>query len=533
MLRWTPILYDIAQTFESVLDPEPRIDRALELVGSYVPYDRCVLLEVSPVLARTITIIPTLTSQGDTKRLTHRAEALLASLIERSAHAHRTAAVQHTQGARPHLAVPIFSLGEVIALLLVEQPHSSYDETHLAFLSIVASEVGAYLSALKSHRDVRMLTDSSPNILSRFDRDLRHVFVNAAIESAMGLKRDALIGRTIAEAGIPQELAELWTQHLCSVFDTGDPCSLEFSFNGPHGLKHYEARLVPERNATGEVHHVLAVTTDCTVQREAESALRAADRQKDLFLATLAHELRNLLAPIGSAARVIELQASELPKLQPASQVIGRQVQHMSRLLDDLLDVSRITHNTLELRKTPTDLAAIVAMAVETSRPLIDARAHQLTVSCAEESIVVDADPTRLGQVFANLLTNAAKYTAPHGNLRVTISRQGGEGRVSFADNGAGLTAEQLTKVFQLFVRGNQWPQSSQDGLGIGLALAEHLVKLHGGTIEARSDGPGQGTEFVVRLPLSADSRTGRESTPATAVDSRRLDIADDNREWR
>ncbi len=533
MLPWTPILYDIAQTFESVADPETRIDRVLGLVGSYVPYDRCVLLEVSPVLARTITVIPTPASHGDAERLTHRAEALLARLIERSAHAHRTAAVQDAQGARPHLAVPIFSLGDVIALLLVEQQHSSYDETHLAFLSIVASEVGAYLSALKSHREVRMLTDNSPNVLGRFDRNLRHVFVNAAVESAMGVKRDAIIGRTIAEVGIPQDLAELWTQQISRVFDTGDPSSLEFSLTGPHGLRHYAARLVPERNATNEVHYVLAVTTDCTVQREAEAALRAADRQKDLFLATLAHELRNLLAPISSAAKVIELQVSDLPKLQPASQVIGRQVQHMSRLLDDLLDISRITHNTLELRKTPADLAGIVAMAVETSRPLIDARAHRLTVSSPEESIVVDADPTRLAQVFANLLTNAAKYTAPHGNLRVTLAQQGGEGRVSFADNGAGLTAEQLTKVFQLFVRGNQWPQSSQDGLGIGLALAEHLVKLHGGTIEAHSDGPGQGTEFVVRLPLSIDSRRGRESTPATAVDARRMRIADDNREWR
>ena len=243
---------------------------------------------------------------------------------------------------------------------------------------------------------------------------------------------------------------------------------------------------------------------------ESEAALRAADRQKDVFLATLAHELRNPLAPMRNAAKLIALQAPEVPQLQWASEVIERQLQHMSRLLDDLLDISRITRNTLELRKARTDLAGIISAAIETSRPVIDAREHKLTVSCPTESLVVDADPTRLAQVFSNLLNNAAKYTAPRGRLQVTITQEGGHARVSVADNGEGIAAEQLTKIFELFVQLNAPGDSSQDGLGIGLALAEHLVKSHGGTIEARSEGRGRGSEFVVRLPLIVDAPEDR-----------------------
>jgi PAS domain S-box-containing protein len=532
MLRWTPILYDISQALESVADPELRIDRVFELLGTYVPYDRGVLLEASPVLARTITIIPAPESIDDTERLTRRAEALLAMLIERSPDAHRTADIQITRAGRPHLAVPIFSLGEVIAVLLVERADRSYDEKHVGFLSVVASKVGAYLGALKSHREVRMLTDSSPDILSRFDRNLRHIFVNAAIESATGLKRGAIIGRTIAEIGIPKELGELWTQHLCSVFDTGTPTSLQFSFKGPNGLRHYAARLVPERNATGDVHGVLAVTTDCTTQRETEDALRDADRQKDMFLATLAHELRNPLAPMRNAAKIIATQGAEASQLQWASEVIERQIQHMSRLLDDLFDINRITRNTLDLHKTRADLAGIVAAAVETIRPVIEVRAHQLIVSAPATSILVNADPTRLAQVFSNLLNNAAKYTAPQGQIRVTITREDGTAQVSVADNGEGIPAALLTKVFEPFVQITGQGHAFRDGLGIGLTLAERLVKLHGGKIEARSDGPGHGSEFVVRLPLAGEDAAmeqERERTPGAAVDSQRILIADDN----
>jgi PAS domain S-box-containing protein len=535
MLHWTPILYDIAQGLESLVDPEGSVDRVLELMGNYVPYDRCVLLEVSPVLARTITIIPTVESSRDVGRLTHRTEALLSMLIDRSPQVHRTEDMQTTRAGRSHLAVPVFSLSEIIALLLVERAHSSYDETHVAFLSVVAAQIGAYLTALKTHHDVRVLTDNCPDILSRYDRDLRHIFVNAAIEAATGLKPQVFIGRTIAEVGIPKELAELWTQHLSRVLDTGQPDIVEFSFNGPRGLRHYTARVVAERSATGEIHGALAVTSDCTRQRETEAALRAADHQKDAFLATMAHELRNPLAPMRNAAKIIAMQAPEAPKLQWASQVIERQLQHMSRLLDDLFDISRITRKAVELRKTRADLASIIAVAIETSRPLMDSRSHQLTVNSPPEKILVDADPTRLAQVFANLLNNAAKYTAPGGHIRVTVVPRGNEVAISIADNGEGIAREQLRSIFELFVQVNRHEGSSRDGLGIGLALAERLVQLHGGTIEARSDGPGHGSEFIVRLPISVDPpklERQLESIPASPGGSRlRILIVDDNQD--
>lgn len=204
----------------------------------------------------------------------------------------------------------------------------------------------------------------------------------------------------------------------------------------------------------------------------------------------------------------------------------------MSRLLDDLFDISRITRNTFELHKTRADLAGIIAAAVETSRPVIEGRAHQLTLSSCAESLVVNADPTRLTQVFSNLLNNAAKYTAPHGHVRLTIMQEDGVAKVSVADNGEGIPAERLTQVFDPFVQISRPGHSPGDGLGIGLTLAERLVKLHGGTIEVRSDGPGRGSEFVVRLPLiggDAEIERVHEHTRGAAVGSQRILIVDDN----
>jgi len=268
--------------------------------------------------------------------------------------------------------------------------------------------------------------------------------------------------------------------------------------------------------------------------RRLNAELRAADRRKDEFLATLAHELRNPLAPIRNAAHVIRAKSPDILELVWARDVIERQVGQMARLLEDLLDVSRITRNKLELRKSQVTLSEVVESAVETSRPLIEGGGHELTVTLPPEPVHLNADPVRLAQVFSNLLNNAAKYTERGGRIRLTAERRGAEVCVSVRDNGIGIMPEMLPRLFEMFSQAKPALERSQGGLGIGLSLAKGLVEMHGGMVQAHSDGPGTGSEFVVRLPIGVALPVPRpppgalEEAPAAG---RRIVIADDNRD--
>jgi signal transduction histidine kinase len=234
--------------------------------------------------------------------------------------------------------------------------------------------------------------------------------------------------------------------------------------------------------------------------------LREEGRRKDEFLAILGHELRNPLAPLRNAVQILNLAGSNPDTAEQARAVIERQVNHMTRLVDDLLDVSRITRGKIVLRNEQVELAAAVADAVEACRPLITARRHELSVELPPEPVWLEADPARLRQVFANLLTNAAKYTEPNGRLGLTAARADGEVVVRVWDTGVGIPPEMLHQVFEMFTQVNRTPGSdSQWGLGVGLTLVKNLVELHGGTVSAASAGPGRGSEFVVRLPASPE----------------------------
>lgn len=260
-----------------------------------------------------------------------------------------------------------------------------------------------------------------------------------------------------------------------------------------------------------------------------------ASRHKDDFLAMLAHELRNPLAPIVSAMHVLRLHPEDAQRVQQAREVVERQVGHQVRLLDELLDVSRITRGKIELRKTPVDLAAVVAEAVETTRPLIDERGHRLTVQVPDEPLHVHADATRLGQVIANLLNNAAKFTDPGGAIVVTLATHDTDAIVRVRDTGHGIPPEMHSHVFDLFTQVDPSLARSQGGLGIGLTLVRRIVEMHGGRVEVQSEGRGRGTEFTVRLPL--EERAGGEpagdagvSAPMTA---RHILIIEDNADAR
>ena len=271
-------------------------------------------------------------------------------------------------------------------------------------------------------------------------------------------------------------------------------------------------------------------------EREAHvRALREADRRKDEFLATLAHELRNPLAPIGNAVQVLRLRAHEDPVVDELAAVMERQVKHMVRLVDDLLEMSRITRGRIELRAEHATLEGIINSAVETSRPLIDAGDHQLTVTVPADPLVVNGDPVRLAQVFANLLNNAAKYTDAGGRIVLTAYREGKAAVVSVRDSGHGIAPEMLPRVFDLFLQLPDPATRTHGGLGIGLTLVKTLVEMHGGTVRATSAGLGKGSEFIVRLPLAVDvpgvAPAAEPLAAAPRLTPRRVLVVDDNRD--
>ena len=267
--------------------------------------------------------------------------------------------------------------------------------------------------------------------------------------------------------------------------------------------------------------------------RESEEALRDANQRKDEFLALLAHELRNPLAPIRYAVAANRKSDRTPEQRKWADEIVERQVAHMSRLLDDLLDVSRITRGTLELKKAPAELTSILSAAIETARPLLDTRHHSLSLEFPREAMRLDADAVRLAQVFSNLLINAAKYTEPRGKIHLSACRDGTEIVTSVRDNGIGIAADTIPRLFTMFTQAEGVRDRTEGGLGVGLALVRGIVALHGGSVCARSEGLGHGSEFVVRLPLDE----AVAAAPAESVEDAKsgaglsILIADDNRD--
>ena len=313
----------------------------------------------------------------------------------------------------------------------------------------------------------------------------------------------------------------------------------EYSSRPPFVIEQAKERLRSSARLLGEMAQRRRLEQE--LQRRLQE-LSEADRRKDEFLATLSHELRNPLAPIRNALYMLKTAENDPRQVATARRLMSRQVNQMVRLIDDLLDVSRITRNRLELRRERVDLSTVVQQAVESARPAIDAGRHELDLRLPEEPVMLDADPVRLGQVFLNLLNNAARYMEPGGLITVVAERRGDRAVVRVQDTGIGIAPEMLPRVFDAFYQGAPSAGHAREGLGIGLMLAQRLVDLHGGTISAHSEGIGKGTEFVVSLPLAAQSAqapaavepaaVAQESEVRTAVMRRhRVLVVDDNRD--
>jgi two-component system, sensor histidine kinase len=267
----------------------------------------------------------------------------------------------------------------------------------------------------------------------------------------------------------------------------------------------------------------------------AEESLQLADQRKDEFLATLGHELRNPLAPLLAAVHLLKMAGTQDPVVVRASAVMDRQINHLMRLVNDLLEVSRITRGLIELQREALDVGFVVQSAIDTSRPSLDAAGHQLTVEVPAEPVKVYGDAVRLTQVFANLLTNAAKYTDTGGHVCIRVWQEGARALISVRDNGIGIAADQLSSVFDMFTQVDRSNRRAQGGLGIGLTLVRSLVGIHGGRVGAHSAGLGRGSEFIVELPVITEraERVLRlsESKPPNNFPRRRILIVDDNRD--
>jgi PAS domain S-box-containing protein len=282
------------------------------------------------------------------------------------------------------------------------------------------------------------------------------------------------------------------------------------------------------RDEQGRPLQTAAVVLDIEERKRFEEALQLADRMKDEFLATLAHELRNPLAPLTSAAELLRDPAHDN---EWCKNVIDRQVRHLTRLIDDLLDVSRITRDKLELRKERVELSDVINGALEASLPMLEHCEQTVLTSLPTEPIYLDGDPIRLTQVFTNLLTNAAKFTHGPGTVRVSVKHEPGNVWVSIEDSGIGIASEDLPRIFDKFYQGTGNGERFLDGLGIGLSLVQRLVVLHGGDVEARSTGIGEGSEFIVRLPLASQVSAAAQlsASPLSQADTKRILIVDDN----
>ncbi len=367
---------------------------------------------------------------------------------------------------------------------------------------------------------------------------------NAEAERIIGYAESEILGRNFSVIFTPEDLQRgLPGRELRLAREDGRAEDERWHVR-KDGSRFWALGIVtPMHDADGTLTGFSKILRDMTERKCAElkleeqaEALRQADRSKNEFLATVAHELRNPLAPIRNALQVMRLAGDDGKTVDQSRAVIERQVQQMVRLVDDLLDLSRMSGGKMELRRKRIELHGVISAALEASRPLIEACGHELTVTLPPEPIYLDADPTRLAQVFLNLLNNSAKYTPQGGHVWLTVERQNGEAVVRVRDTGVGIAAEMLPRIFELFTQVEGSLERSHGGLGIGLALVRRLVEMHGGTVEAHSDGLGRGSEFLVRLPILVQPTheqplASGDNEKVAAAPKRRILVVDDNRD--
>ena len=376
------------------------------------------------------------------------------------------------------------------------------------------------------------LADHLPQFVWAADPDGQTVYCNRHWYGYTGLTESQTLPDGWADAVHSDDLPALramWERHRSA----GTPYQYEARFRRVDGTDRWHlAQVTPIRNESGNIVRWIGSAVDIEDRKRAEAALRDADRRKDEFLAVLGHELRGPLAPLRSGLEILNRAGADAAVSGPTLAMMERQMTNLVRLVDDLLDVSRINRGKITLRKEPVDLRDVVDRAVETVRPLVEARHHALDIEMPPEPVTVHGDPARLTHVVVNLLHNAAKYTEEGGRLRIAAGREDHQAALMMCDSGIGIVPENLPTIFELFTQGQRAQDRAQGGLGIGLTVVKSLVELHDGTVTASSDGPGCGSRFTVRLPITEGIERPAEppqTSPTATPRSLRVLVVDDS----
>jgi PAS domain S-box-containing protein len=435
-------------------------------------------------------------------------------------------------GAIDYIAVPVVPeiLRSKVAVLVELHQRRGQLKAVNAELSAARAQVAAEHERALAERDAQLQTlFEHPTDLNGILKAVRdesgavvdwtYAKVNRNAAAIMGRSRDEILGRRMSE--LAPERAPIVFAQLRRVVESREPVRYETQFAGRD--------LIITLFAASD-DHVVSNAQDVTEQRKLQRALQDTDRRKDEFLAMLAHELRNPVAPIANAA---ELLSRLVPQENQRTLVgiIQRQAVHLGRLLDDLLDVARITQGRIELQREVIDVATCVHLAIETAEPLIRSKAHQLTLTQTLEPIYVSADKVRLGQCIANVLVNAAKYTPDGGEIRIRPHLEGNAAVVEITDNGIGVEPEFLPRIFELFAQSERGLDRAQGGLGVGLTVCKQIVELHGGSVIASSPGVDRGSTFTIRLPLAAQPAMAPRAAELQPDSLLRVLIVDDNRD--
>ena len=387
-------------------------------------------------------------------------------------------------------------------------------------------------TADRERRFYNTILTTTPDFAYIWGADYTFLYGNKALLDLYGLQPEEYIGRSFRDVGYPEWHARMHEQEIDEVVRTGQPLRGKIPFRSKGGGGIYDYIFMPVFGPDGKVEAIAGTTRDVTELERAAEALKEADKRKDEFLAVLAHELRNPLAPLRSGVELLA-DGPDQELVEQARRIMARQVEHMVHMVDDLMDLSRVNRGAIDLRKEPMAVQDVLEAAVETVRPLMEKHRHGLEVKVPPVPVMLHGDRTRLAQIFSNLLNNAAKYTPPGGRISLTMEATTDQVMVTITDNGAGIQKSDLAKVFEMFAQVSRTTDRAQGGLGIGLNIVQRLTRMHGGSITVASEGLGMGSAFTVTLPISSSGGTiatePRVGTAGKTVKPMRILIVDDN----
>jgi PAS domain S-box-containing protein len=453
------------------------------------------------------------------------------------------AAALQGRGAAAFVNVPIREEGRLVALIFVNNVFArDWLAEDLEFIKEIAERTRTASERMRSEIAVRLseakfraITDAMPQMVWSTRPDGFHDYYNDQWYRFTGIPYGSTDGDGWNDLFHPDERLLAWEKWRHSL-RTGETYEVEYQLRHHSGQYRWVlGRAQPLRSDDGEIVRWMGTCTDIHAQKQSEDALRRESLRKDEFLAMLAHELRNPLAPISAAAQLIRLPGADAKRIAHAGEIIARQVKHMAALVDDLLDVSRVTRGLVQIEQTSLDLKSVVSGAIEQIQPFIQARHHELLLRITAQATVVRGDRTRLVQAVSNILNNAVKYTPPNGRIEIALEVVEGQALIRITDNGIGIASGLLPTVFDLFIQAERTPDRAQGGLGLGLALVKSIADLHGGTVHAESEGAGKGSNFTITLPLLAEDGEALTSTALPGLEHNgtglRVLIVDDNRD--